>query len=225
MRDDRTNMTDYWKKEAGSFDAFYSDGSRFSPKAFVSRFLNVRTEKLLGLADIDTQSRLLDVGCGSGVHTGIFAPLCEHIEGIDFSEQMVEAARHRMLESGAKNWNLQVGDAQDLPFEKESFDWVISMGLLDYVSSPGDVLRECWRVLRNPGFTVFTIPKTPSVFSVLRTGFGNLVKKKIFSLPPIIHAVSQEELNDLLRSAGFAVQSVIPIWSAMWIVKAAKTER
>jgi len=141
------------------------------------------------------------------------------------SSQMLAIAEKKLRSHAGGGWRLQLVDAEKaLPFDDRSFDWIISMGLLDYVSSPSSVLSECYRILKNPGHVVFTIPKRPSLFSPLRTPAGNLLKRVVFDLPPIRQAVSRAELDVLLRSSGFHLKDVISIWTTMWIVKASRTE-
>lgn len=45
------------------------------------------------------KDRVLDVGCGNGYSTRIFAGLCKEIVGIDYSNEMIDRAR---AESGKK---------------------------------------------------------------------------------------------------------------------------
>ncbi len=212
----------YWKDEADSFDAFYDKENRISPKALVSRFLNARTELLSRLVAVDGDSAVLDVGCGSGIHAELLSSRCKIFQGIDSSSQMIAQATRRISKLGIDNCEFQVGNAQDQPFADNTFDWAISMGLLDYVPSPLKVLEECSRILKPHGYIVFTIPKKPSIFAPLRTRLGNCIKRKVFDLPPIDNVVKCSELDVLSRAAGFQNLEVSSIWSAMWIVKAKK---
>jgi 2-polyprenyl-6-hydroxyphenyl methylase / 3-demethylubiquinone-9 3-methyltransferase len=47
------------------------------------------------------------------------------------------------------------GNAQDQPFEDESFDVVLAMDLLEHIESPEKVIRECSRVLKPHGLLFF----------------------------------------------------------------------
>ena len=167
---------------------------------------------------------VFDLGCGSGIHMSLFCSQCKQITGIDYSEKMVETARKLMEGTRAENWELHVADAQALPLDDRKFDWIISMGLLDYVESPQRVLRECHRVLKDNGAIVFTIPKTPSLFSFLRSPIGNMIKRTVFSLPPVDNVTSRKGLEALLGASGFQLCEVSSVWTAMWIVKATKAD-
>ena len=113
-----------------------------------------------------------------------------------------------------------VGDANHIKLPHKSVDTVIAMGLLDYVDSPDRVVKECRRVLKPHGVFVFSLPKSPSVFSFFRTPVGIIVRKKLFHLPPIRNAMDASEVSQLLTRQGFMLQHISSVWSAMWMVKA-----
>lgn len=214
---------DYWKERASDFSGYYTSRAILSPKNFVSHFLNARTSLLFSLMDYDKDSTILDLGCGSGVHMKLLAGRCRHITGVDYSEQMISQAAKELEGIDRNKWKLQISDAQHLPFSDNSFDLIISMGLLDYVNSPYNVLSECHRVLKESGSIIFTMPKRPSPFFFLRTPIGNFIKKKIFNLPPISNTMTNAELKDLLSSTGFLPIDIRSVWAAMWILKATKS--
>jgi SAM-dependent methyltransferase len=91
-----------------------------------------------------SQSKLLDVGCGTGW-------LAEHFvdyTGLDPSPDAVAAAR-------AKGRTIVQGSASDpLPFEDEAFDGLVLKDVLEHVADPVAVVSEARRVLR-PGGLVF----------------------------------------------------------------------
>jgi SAM-dependent methyltransferase len=90
------------------------------------------------------QSRLLDVGCGSGWLAQHFAAYT----GIDGSPDAV--ARARELGRHVIEANVD----EPLPFGEESFDSVVMKDLLEHVAEPVALVREVLRVLR-PGGLVF----------------------------------------------------------------------
>jgi len=100
--------------------------------------------RLLG----DGPGRLLDVGCGTGAHTAVFAEHGWSAVGIDISEDQLRRARERGVE-------VVQADAADLPFEDSSFDAVISMWTHTDVDDFAAELREIARVLRTGGPFVY----------------------------------------------------------------------
>lgn len=93
---------------------------------------------------------VLDVGTGPGTMAFILAELGHNVTGIDLSEGMVEKAMEH-----AMKFNLPVkfrqGDAENLPFEDESFDAVVNRAVLWTISNPEKAIAEWWRVLRTDG--------------------------------------------------------------------------
>jgi SAM-dependent methyltransferase len=95
--------------------------------------------RLLG----DGPGRLLDVGCGTGAHTVVFAEHGWSPVGVDISEDQLRLARERGVE-------VVWADAADLPFEDASFDAAVSIWTHTDVEDFTLLLREVVRVLR-PG--------------------------------------------------------------------------
>ncbi|MGM0591251.1 MAG: class I SAM-dependent methyltransferase [Halobacteriota archaeon] len=98
---------------------------------------------------------VLDVGCGTGRTTAPLSKMGFEVTGIDVSEQMIAAAR-----STFDGIDFRVGDATDLDFEDETFDYVLfSYNGLDYVHPEERRLRalcESRRVLRTDGLLAFS---------------------------------------------------------------------
>jgi len=133
--------------------------------------------------EIDGESRVLDAGCGTGIVTlGFqdthFRP--KNTVAIDLSFNSLGIARDQFEKEkniNAENISLLQGNVLDLPFADETFDLILTCGVLEYVSLD-DGLREMARVLKTGGKLVF-IPVKPSlVGSVLEF----LYKFKIHSV-------------------------------------------
>jgi len=90
---------------------------------------------------------VLDVGCGTGVITLLLAEMGHTVTGIDFSEGMLGKAKER---TNSLNLivNFTIGDAENLPFEDESFDLVINRHLLWTLPDPERAIFEWRRVLK-----------------------------------------------------------------------------
>lgn len=93
--------------------------------------------------------RLLDVGCGNGAFTEMYATRCApaSISGIDPSP-MLEFARTRPALRGA---DLRQGDAMALPFADNSFDLAVMPLVLFFVPEPLRGVAEMARVVRPGG--------------------------------------------------------------------------
>ena len=97
---------------------------------------------------------LLDLGTGPGylpIEILKRSPLIR-CDGIDLSSRLIRMARVNAQKAGvADRLNFEVGNAAKLRSEDESYDMVISTGMLHMLKDPVKVLRECYRVLKPGG--------------------------------------------------------------------------
>jgi arsenite methyltransferase len=104
------------------------------------------TQQALARSKLPAGSRILDVGCGTGVTVEYL--LYEHViqaVGIDLSSMLVAQGKARDAALP-----LLVGDAGALPFSNASFDGVLLECTLSLVRDWERVLTECHRVLKPP---------------------------------------------------------------------------
>lgn len=94
--------------------------------------------------------KLLDVACGDGKDLRYFSNLGAIVEGIDASSDMIELARLKLPQI-----RLLVGDMENLPYEKDSFDYVTSKYAIQTSMDVPKVLREMGRVLRPGGQMIY----------------------------------------------------------------------
>ncbi len=95
--------------------------------------------------------RILDLGTGPGylpVEIVKRSPALT-VVGIDLSRSLIKMARRNAMNAGVPGQlHFEVGNANRLRFSDESFDMVLSTGMLHMLRDPVAVLRECYRVLR-----------------------------------------------------------------------------
>ena len=110
--------------------------------------------KTLARVDLQKGSKILDLGCGTGALLKILEdrfPSSE-LTGIDLTEEMLAVAKQKLSD----NVELLLGSASNLPFDSESFDWVIMSNVIGHLSDKKTTLKEAHRVLKNPGKIVIT---------------------------------------------------------------------
>lgn len=107
---------------------------------------------LVSHSGIDGDSRVLEVGCGTGNYiAAIGAAVGCSCWAIDPSEEMLAAARIR-----SAHVTFRAGRAEQLKFETGSFDLVFSVDVIHHLENYAAYLGEVFRVLE-PGGLVCTV--------------------------------------------------------------------
>src|SRR5438034_4880482 len=122
-----------------------------APDSAVESFAGVANPWQLGRLALG--ERVLDLGSGAGTDSLVAAQMVGergHVTGIDMSPPMLAKARAAAAEMGAATVEFVESEAERLPFPDESFDVVISNGVIDLIPDKDAVFAEIFRVL-TPG--------------------------------------------------------------------------
>ncbi len=133
-------------------DLDYPDELGKVPDSSAEAFAGVANPFSLGR--LDSGERVLDLGSGAGTDSLVAAQMVGgsgHVTGIDMTPEMLARARASAAEMGAANVEFVEGEAERLPFPDESFDVVISNGVIDLVPDKDAVFAEIFRVLAPGG--------------------------------------------------------------------------
>lgn len=135
----------YFERTADDFDALYENSSNLSYRfnQVFRKGLFQRVEKTMqafaGMEDFS----VLDVGCGSGRNSALFAEEgARRVVGIDFSAPMLELAReYTRAKHVADRCEFIQADFLDYSFQG-TFDVVVALGVFDYVADPVRFLKR-----------------------------------------------------------------------------------
>ncbi len=97
---------------------------------------------------------ILEIGFGTGLNLPCYPDFVREIAAIDVNPGMSPLAQRRIQNSGIRV-NLQVLDAQHLPFGSQSFDTVVSTWTLCSIVNLSSALQEIRRVLKQDGCFLF----------------------------------------------------------------------
>src|SRR5712691_5461821 len=112
-------------------DLRYPDELAQVPETAVESFAGVANPWELGR--LEPGERVLDLGSGAGTDSLIAAQMvgpAGHVTGIDMTPEMLAKARIAADAMGMANVEFVAGTAEELPFPEESFDVVISNGVI-----------------------------------------------------------------------------------------------
>jgi ubiquinone/menaquinone biosynthesis C-methylase UbiE len=108
----------------------------------------------LGFAEVKEGDVVLDIGSGAGIDCLIAAEkvgASGRVIGIDFTPTMIGRAQENARAAGATNVEFRLGDAEKMPVEDESVDWVISNCVINLAPNKKAVFEEVYRVLKPGG--------------------------------------------------------------------------
>jgi arsenite methyltransferase len=132
-----------WAKDLG-----YPDELAQIPDVVAQSFAGVANPYSLGR--LEPGERVLDLGSGAGTDSLVASLMVGpegSVTGIDMTPEMLEKARAGADALGVSNVTFVEGEAERLPFEDESFDVVISNGVIDLIPDKDAVFGEIHRVL------------------------------------------------------------------------------
>jgi arsenite methyltransferase len=132
-----------WAEDLG-----YPDELANVPETAVQSFAGVANP--FSLRRLEPGERVLDLGSGAGTDSLVAVQMVGpegRVTGIDMTPEMLAKARAAAVELGAGNVEFVQGEAESLPFADESFDVVISNGVIDLIPDKDAVFSELNRVL------------------------------------------------------------------------------
>jgi SAM-dependent methyltransferase len=122
------------------------------PEGAVESFAGVANPFSLGR--LEPGERVLDLGSGAGTDSLVAAQMVGEtgrVTGIDMTPEMLAKAREAAAAMEARNVEFVEGEAERLPFADETFDVVISNGVVDLIPDKDAVFGELFRVLAPGG--------------------------------------------------------------------------
>jgi len=159
MTIDRTQG--FFHQYAGDFDAIYSnrggliDGvlNNLFRKSMKLRFVH----SVEGCSPIQGKT-VLDVGCGPGHYAITLAQRgAQRVVGIDFADGMLKIAEEHARKAGVGNrCQFRVADFLNFSSE-ETFDYVVIMGFMDYMSDPRRVMEKAISLSRSKVLLSFPV--------------------------------------------------------------------
>jgi ubiquinone/menaquinone biosynthesis C-methylase UbiE len=148
----------YFESTAPRWDEFYADHGKQTVYATIYRS---RLATALSLADglrLPPGSHCLDIGCGPGIATVALAQRGFAVDAVDLVEAQLDRVRRRVAEARlGKRVVTTVGDIHHLDFPDGVFDFVLVIGVMEWLEDPDKPLREISRVLKPGGRAILSV--------------------------------------------------------------------
>lgn len=173
------------------FDAIAAEYDDSLPHHVMDHYLDKRVEFVQRY--VPSGSKILDVGCGTGVLAKRLAAEGYDVTGMDPFDGMLTYLRQRAPEITAVQ-----GRGEDQPFDDNTFDLTYCVAVMHHVADPEDVhntLKEMVRVTK-PGGHILVWDHNP------RNPYWPLLMKRVPQDTGAERLIPEQEILDGLRAGG-----------------------
>lgn len=167
----KRQVRDFWNEQ--SCDTQVASGEKFTKEYFeeIESFRYFDQPFIHSFAQFSRYhgKRVLEVGFGAGTDFIQWLRASARTSGIDLTPEALENVRHRIrtYDLSAPE-SLQIGDAENLPFESNSFDLGYSFGVLHHTPDTEKAVRELVRVIRPGGHLKIMLYNRYSIYIINR---------------------------------------------------------
>jgi 2-polyprenyl-3-methyl-5-hydroxy-6-metoxy-1,4-benzoquinol methylase len=184
----------YFSAEAAYWDAIYSD------QDIMSTIYQLRRVVVLDMVDrllLPREARILEVGCGAGLTSVELARRGYTVDAIDTVEEMLVAARHHAADN--------------------TFDLVIAMGVIPWLHSPREAIKEMRRVAKDRGCLIVTSdnkwrlnhvldPRLTPLLNPLKTVLKSMIRPWR-TVPPAarVYMYSPSQMDKMVKEANLTM--------------------
>lgn len=203
----------------GVFEKIYENYDQMNSVISFQQHIKWRNDTMKKM-NVPNGAKALDVCCGTADWTIALAEAAGkdgEVVGLDFSKNMLKIGEEKLKDRNLDQAALIHGNAMELPFEDNSFDYVtIGFGLRN-VPDYNQVLREMYRVLKPGGMAVCLETSQPTMpgfkqayrlyFRFIMPMFGKLFAKSYDEYSWLQESAKDfpgmKELAKMFSEAGF----------------------
>lgn len=173
-------------------------------------------------------SRVLDLGCGTGLELEKYFPLCPsaRVTGIDLSEAMLNALKKKFTD---KDITLIVGSYFDVPLGENVFDAAVSVESLHHFTKDEKIplYKKLHTALRANGYLILTdyFAASDDEEQTHRNNLNALKAEQGIRDDEFYHydtPLTVQHETEALLEAGFTSVQVLKYWGATYTIKVVK---
>lgn len=162
-------------------------------------------------------ARVLEIGCGAGFLAIALARRGFRVEAVDHAPAMVEVTQRHTRETSMDGLiHAAIEDVHELTFKNESFDLIVSLGVINWLHDLKKALVEITRVLKHGGYAVLNsgrghallnplaIPAFEQMFEKMKRELERGIRHDLRNVAPR-HMYLPKEVNQYLCDAGLTI--------------------
>lgn len=131
---------------------------------------------LLTKTSFEPRSRCLDAACGVGNNLVTLSRFFRKIDAFDKSSKAVEFARER-FEHFMDNITFATGNLSEIPYQANSFEYVVCTEALEHVKDYEQVIKELHRVVKPGGYVILSFQNHYNPSSLFKFIFEKIYHK------------------------------------------------
>jgi SAM-dependent methyltransferase len=157
----------------------------------------------VGFAGVEAGQTVVDIGSGAGIDCLLAAERVGssgRVIGLDMTPVMIERATANAATAGVSNVEFRLGDADSMPIEDGSADWILSNCVINLAPDKEKVFREAYRVLK-PGGRI-------SVSDIVAT-LPRPLRSSVLYASCLSGALPEKDYLEAISAAGFGEVAVV----------------
>jgi SAM-dependent methyltransferase len=139
---------------------------------------------------INKETSVLDVGCGTGRWSKYLSSRVKSIDAIDPSKAIFYADK---LLANVDNVRLSITTADKIPFDNETFDFVMSVGVLHHIPNTQQAIIDCVSKVKQGGYFyvyLYYALDNKSIFYKLLFKVVNIIRLIVSRMPPKLKKIA-----------------------------------
>lgn len=206
-----SRIADEWWDENGKFKPLH----KFNP----IRISYIR-QKIEEKFSLNSDLKILDIGCGGGLVSEPFARLGADVSAIDASEKNIAVAKIHAEKSELKI-NYRNCAAEDLAQENQKFDVVLALEIIEHVADVESFVKNCAQLVKPNGLLfVATLNRTVKSLALAKIAVEYVLRWlpagthdwKKFLKPHEINSCAQKYDLELKEISGFSYNLLNDSW-------------